>query len=155
MMRNPNVTVRMRGVMEKCTFCVQRLETAKIDYKVANKGTHKRKLPTDSVMTACQQACPSEAIVFGDISDPESQVSKLKAEPHNYGLLTYLNTNPRVTYLARLRNPNPAMPDAAIGSDFDVPKPKHSAAHGASHGTSHEVTHGEETHAPAAVKGGH
>jgi molybdopterin-containing oxidoreductase family iron-sulfur binding subunit len=107
-------------------------------------------------MTACQQACPSEAIIFGDISDPESQVAKLKSEPHNYGLLTYLNTNPRVTYLARLRNPNPAMPDAAIGSDFDVPKPKHHA--GAEHGASHEEeseSHGEATHAPAAVKGGH
>jgi hypothetical protein len=70
------------------------------------------KVPTDSFQTACQQACPSEAIVFGDIADPSSRVSKTKANPRNYPLLAYLNTQPRVTYLARLRNPNMQMPDA-------------------------------------------
>jgi MoCo/4Fe-4S cofactor protein with predicted Tat translocation signal len=112
--KNPNVTVRMRGVMEKCTYCVQRIEEAKIatHARVGATGGDLR-IPRDSFTTACAQACPHEAITFGDIKDPESKISKLKAADRNYRLLDYLNVKARTSYLARIRNPNPKMPDAA------------------------------------------
>jgi Fe-S-cluster-containing dehydrogenase component len=102
----------MRGVMEKCTFCVQRIEEAKIAAHVRAGPSSNTKIPRDSFTTACAQACPNEAIVFGDINDPESRVSKMKAQDRNYRLLEYLNVNTRTSYLARIRNPNPKMPDA-------------------------------------------
>jgi molybdopterin-containing oxidoreductase family iron-sulfur binding subunit len=113
MQKNPNVTVRMRGVMEKCTFCVQRVEEAKIaaHARVGASGGDLR-IPRDSFTSACAQACPHEAIVFGDVKDPESKVSKMKATDRNYRLLDYLNVKARTSYLARIRNPNPKMPDA-------------------------------------------
>jgi len=120
MQKNPNVTVRSRGVMEKCTYCVQRIETAKISQRVKAGVTGDLSLPTDSVRSACQQVCPAEAIVFGDIKDPKSKVSQLRTLPQNYHLLEYLNIQTRTTYLARLRNPNPKMPGAAKIGNINV-----------------------------------
>jgi molybdopterin-containing oxidoreductase family iron-sulfur binding subunit len=110
--KNPNVTVRMRGVMEKCTYCVQRIEEAKIAAHVKAGASPNTRIPRDSFTSACAQVCPSEAIVFGDIKDPESKVSKIKMQDRNYRLLEYLNVGTRTSYLARIRNPNPKMPDA-------------------------------------------
>ena len=111
--KNPNVTVRMRGVMEKCSYCVQRIEEAKIGAHVRAGASGKTAIPRDSFTSACAQACPTEAITFGDIKDPETKVSKIKNQDRNYRLLEYLNVNTRASYLARIRNPNPKMPDAA------------------------------------------
>ena len=125
--KNPNVTVRMRGVMEKCTYCVQRIEEAKIAANVRAGASDKTLIPRDSFTSACAQACPTEAIVFGDIADPETRVSKIKAENRNYRLLEYLNVNTRTSYLARIRNPNPKMPDAgtiavaSLGNEAEPP----------------------------------
>ena len=102
--RNPNVTVRSRGVMEKCTYCVQRIQAAKIEAEKQD-----RPLRDGEVVTACQAVCPTQALVFGNINDPASKVSRLKAQERNYSLLAKLNTRPRTTYLARVRNPNPEL----------------------------------------------
>ena len=105
---NPNVTVRRRGVMEKCTYCVQRINEVRIGAELAN-----RPIRDGEIKTACQQACPAEAIVFGNLLDPASLVSRRKREPVNYGLLEELNTQPRTTYLARIRNPGAANREGA------------------------------------------
>jgi MoCo/4Fe-4S cofactor protein with predicted Tat translocation signal len=140
MVKNPNVTVRMRGVMEKCTFCIQRIEEAKIARLVAAGPTPASETPISPFKTACQQACPNDSIVFGDIADKNSAVSRLRKDPRGYVMFKYVNANPRVTYLARIRNPNPAMPGAdQVGM---ANGPGHHADHG-----SHGAAHGKDAHA--------
>jgi molybdopterin-containing oxidoreductase family iron-sulfur binding subunit len=109
MMRNPDVSVRSRGVMEKCTYCVQRINEHKIDAETESVREGKQIKVGDELQTACQQSCPAGAIIFGNLNDPESKVSKLKAQSRNYSLLGELNTRPRTTYLAEISNPNPEL----------------------------------------------
>jgi molybdopterin-containing oxidoreductase family iron-sulfur binding subunit len=107
LLRNPEVTVRSRGVMEKCTYCVQRISNVRIEAEKQNRA-----IRDGEIVTACESACPAEAIVFGDQNDPTSRVAKLKAQQRNYTILGELNSRPRTTYLAAVRNPNPEMDKA-------------------------------------------
>jgi molybdopterin-containing oxidoreductase family iron-sulfur binding subunit len=102
--RNPNVTVRVEGVMEKCSYCVQRINAARITANNEN-----RPIRDGEVTPACAAACPTQAITFGNLNDPEAKVVALKAQPHNYSLLGELNTKPRTTYLAKIFNPDEAL----------------------------------------------
>lgn len=146
---NPNVTVRMRGVMEKCTFCTQRIEAAKIEQKRLAGASDDIRIADGNIKVACQQVCPTDAITFGDISDADSEVSKMKANDRNYSVLGYLNARPRTTYLARLRNPNPEMPDAYekpyAYAQYDE-RYGHGShdAHADDHGAGHDDHHGHD-----------
>src|SRR5262249_61181771 len=104
MMLRPEVSVRSRGVMEKCTYCIQRIAHGRMAAEKEN-----RSLRDGEVVTACQQACPAGAIVFGDLNDKESRVAKIKEHPRNYKLLEDLNTRPRTSYLGVVSNPNPEL----------------------------------------------
>ncbi len=120
LMRNPDVTIRSRGVMEKCTYCTQRISAARIE---AEKDGS-RKIADGEIVTACQAVCPTDAIIFGDMNDPNSMVSKAKKDHRDYNLLNELNTQPRTTYLAGLKNQNKEMPD------YKVPVKKAKSAEG-------------------------
>ncbi|MEZ5288997.1 MAG: TAT-variant-translocated molybdopterin oxidoreductase [Vicinamibacterales bacterium] len=127
MQRNPDVTVRSRGIMEKCTYCVQRINAARIQAKRED-----REIRDGDVVTACESACPSQAITFGNVADPNSRVARLKADQRNYAMLGELNTRPRTTYLAAVRNPNAALPtNPTVGGH---------------HGESHDAASSESEH---------
>jgi molybdopterin-containing oxidoreductase family iron-sulfur binding subunit len=164
MVQNPDVTVRMRGVMEKCTYCVQRIQRAKIEQKVKAGASDRVEVPDRTIRVACEQACPTQAIVFGNVMDPQSAVSKAKEDSRTYAVLGYLNVRPRTSYIAKVRNPNPAMPGyqelplSRIEYNNNNHPSSHGEGQGAGHGQNHGGSHGTEHKSPgveAHAHGGH
>lgn len=143
--KNPNVTVRMRGVMEKCTFCIQRIEDAKISRLVEAGARNKNEVPVHAFKTACQQACPSDSLVFGNKKDKNSEVARLRNSDRAFVMLKYLNTTPRVSYLARIKNPNTEMPGAEKVGKANG-EPHGHGAHGEAHDAGHGDSHGANDH---------
>jgi molybdopterin-containing oxidoreductase family iron-sulfur binding subunit len=131
MQKNPDVSVRMRGVMEKCTYCVQRIQEAKVQAKANAGASPDTNVRDGNIQVACQQACPAGAIEFGDISDSSTRVAKAKASPRTYGALSYLNTRPRTTFQAKLRNPNLRMPGARRTPNSRLEMAGREGSHGA------------------------
>jgi molybdopterin-containing oxidoreductase family iron-sulfur binding subunit len=138
--KNPNVSVRMRGVMEKCSYCVQRINAARIECKLADirDAEGKHTVPEGFFQTACQQACPSDSIIFGDLLKKDSRVHAARENARSYMLLGYLNTRPRTTHMVRVLNPNPVLVDADRKAEWDVPPGSH-GGHGG-----HNDSHGSE-----------
>ncbi len=162
MARNPEVTVRMRGVMEKCTFCVQRIESTKITRKArAGASGDVQVTDADGLKTACQQVCPAEAIVFGNRLEAASRVNEAKKNPRDYTVLGFLDTQPRLTYLAKVRNPNPKMPDyKATPLSIDEYKQMYhgdpfAESHGQGGAQAEAGGHSEPAHTAPAKEGGH
>jgi molybdopterin-containing oxidoreductase family iron-sulfur binding subunit len=152
MVKNPEVSVRMRGVMEKCTYCVQRIQNGKIQHKVkmAKAGTPGDVVVPDGVIkTACQQVCPVEAIVFGNLLNERSAVAQAKARSQDYALMAYLNIRPRTTYLGKLRNPNPKMPDY---NALPLSRVEHNSKNNPAHG---DHGHGSDENGGKKTGGGH
>lgn len=149
LMRNPYVTVRNRGVMEKCTYCIQRISAARI-----KANNERREIVDGEVQTACQVACPTQAIIFGNLNDPNSQVRKVKEEPLNYNMLAELNTEPRTTWMADIRNPNPVIAPALPAEEHGA-EPE--AAPAEEHGTAPETApaDGQGTETEVAPTDGH
>ena len=158
--KNPDVSIRMRGVMEKCTYCTQRIQEAKINHKAKHEheSNWNEAVPDGTIKTACQQVCPASSIIFGDITDTDSEVYHSKMEDRDYSLLGYLNVRPRTTFLAKIRNPNPKMPNTYAQpysrQDYDRLNPHgehhddHSADSHSDHGShkNHEHEH-HDSHA--------
>jgi molybdopterin-containing oxidoreductase family iron-sulfur binding subunit len=129
LMRNPEVSIRSRGVMEKCTYCTQRISAARIVSQ--RDGTP---IADGAIQTACQSVCPTDAIVFGDLNDKSSRVAKLREDKRNYNVLNDLNTQPRTTYLAGIKNTNKAMPDYKPIKYVHIERFKHIGPHSDGHG---------------------